>query len=186
MDELRHRHAALQPRRVPLALRDAAHPVGAALQPARDGRHPARSRLQHLGQLRHQHELAELRRREHHELSGANVRPHLPQLRLGRDRHSVSTRADPRLRAPLGEDPRQLLGRSRPLRALRPDADLDRRGTRHGVAGHAAEPRTLCRGDHARRCEAGDRSRAGRLPGRDQDAGHERRRLLQFQCRASL
>ena len=41
----------------------------------------------------------------------------------------------------------------------------------------------LRRGDNARRREADDRGRAGCLAGRDQDAGHQRRRLLQRQCR---
>ena len=46
------------------------------------------------------------------------------QLRLGRHRHRAGDRADPRLRAPLGADDRQFLGRSDPLHALHPAADL--------------------------------------------------------------
>ncbi len=49
------------------------------------------------------------------------------QLRLGRHRHRARHRADPRLRAAFGAHARQFLGRSDPLRALHPAADLDRR-----------------------------------------------------------
>ena len=45
--------------------------------------------------------------------------PHHPEFRLGRDRHRACRRADPRLRAGLGQDGRQFLGRSHPLHALR-------------------------------------------------------------------
>ena len=44
----------------------------------------------------------------------------------------------------------------------------------------------LCRRDDARRRQADDRRRPGRLAGRHQDARHQWRRLLQCQCRASL
>ena len=55
-----------------------------------------------------------------------------------------------------------------------------------GLAGHAADARRLCRCDHARRRQADHRGRPGRLAGRDQDARHQWRRLLQRQCRASV
>ena len=44
----------------------------------------------------------------------------------------------------------------------------------------------LCRGDDARRRQADHRGWPGGLAGRDQDAGHQWRRLLQRQCRASV
>ena len=52
-----------------------------------------------------------------------------------------------------------------------------------GLAGHAADARPLCRRDHAGRRQADHRGRPGRLAGRDQDARHQWRRLLQRQCR---
>ena len=81
---------------------------------------------------------------------------------------------------------RQFLGRSDPLHALRPAADLDRRRAVLRLAGHAAEPRRLHRGDDARRRQAGHRPRAGGLAGSHQDARHQWRRLLQRQFRASV
>ena len=94
--------------------------------------------------------------------------------------------ADPRLRAARGQDNRQFLGRSDPLHALRPDADLDRGRPGAGLAGSAAESRRLCRCDDARRREADDRARPGRLAGGHQGARHEWRRVLQRQLGASL
>ena len=55
-----------------------------------------------------------------------------------------------------------------------------------GLAGHAAESGRLCRCHDAGRRQADDRARAGRLADRHQDRGHQRRRLLQRQRRASL
>ena len=91
--------------------------------------------LQHRRQLRHQHELAGLRRRDDDELSHADGRADRAQLRLGGHRHRAGDRADPRLRAALGADRRQFLGRSDALHALRPAAALDRRGAGPGLAG---------------------------------------------------
>ncbi len=102
------------------------------------------------------------------------------------DRHRARGRADPRLCARLDEDDRQFLGRSHPLHALHPAADLHRLRAVPGLAGHAADARPLCRGDHARRRQADHRGRPGRLADRDQDARHQWRRLLQRQCGASV
>ena len=54
------------------------------------------SRLQHRGQLRHQHELAGLRRRIDDELPGPDARADGAELRLGGDRHRGCHRADAR------------------------------------------------------------------------------------------
>ena len=54
------------------------------------------------------------------------------------------------------------------------------------LAGRAAEPRRLHRRDHARRRQADDRPGAGGLAGSHQDAGHQRRRLLQRQLGPSV
>src|SRR5258708_30254061 len=64
---------------------------------------------------------------------------------------------------------------------LHPAADFHRRRPVLRLAGHAAEPRRLHRGDDARRRQAGDRPGPGRFAGSHQDAGHQRRRLLQRQ-----
>ncbi len=146
----------------------------------------AEPRLQHLGQLHHQHQLAVLRAGNDHELSDADGRAHGAQFRLGGDRHRPGAGADPRLRAARGQGDRQFLGRSDPLHALHPAAALDRRRPVLCLAGHAAESRRLCRCDHARRGEADDRARPGRLAGGDQDARHQWRRVLQRQFGASL
>ena len=55
-----------------------------------------------VGQLRHQHELAVLRARDHDELSGADGRADGAQFRVGGDRHRAGRRAGARLRAALG------------------------------------------------------------------------------------
>ena len=58
------------------------------------------------------------------------------------------------------EDGRQFLGRSHPLHALHPAADLRRLRAVPGLAGRAADARRLCRRDDARRRQADDRGRA--------------------------
>ena len=142
--------------------------------------------VQYGGQLHHQHQLAELRRRKHDVLSRADARPDASELPLGRHRHRARGRADPRLRARVGKDGRQFLGRYHPLHALHPAADLHRLHAVPGLAGHAADARRLCRRDHARRRQADHRGRPGRLADRHQDARHQWRRLLQRQCGASV
>ena len=54
------------------------------------------------------------------------------------------------------------------------------------LAGHAADARRLRRRDDAGGRQADHRGRPGRLADRHQDARHQRRRLLQRQCRASV
>ena len=93
---------------------------------------------------------------------------------------------DPRLRARVGKDRRQFLGRSHPLHALHPAADLDCRRAVPGLAGRAAEPRRLCRCHHARRRQAGLVARPGRFADRDQAARHQWRRLLERQFVGSV
>ena len=85
------------------------------LQSGRHGGGRARARLQHRRQLRHQHQLAELRRRKHDVLPRPDGRPDGAELRLGRDRHRHRGRADPRLRPRIGQVDRQFLGRYDPL-----------------------------------------------------------------------
>ena len=71
----------------------------AAAQSAGPRRRRRRTRVQHGGELRHQHELAGLRRRDDDELSHADARAHRAELRLGGDRHGGARRVRPRLPA---------------------------------------------------------------------------------------
>ena len=126
--ELAHlhgRHAAVPCRRLPHALRAAAaarlccRSIPRACRPC-PNTSPSTPR-----QLHHQHQLAELRRREHAvsylmQMLGLTHQ----NFRLGRNRHRACGGADPRLRARLGEDRRQFLGRYHPLHPLHPAADL--------------------------------------------------------------
>ncbi len=117
---LHRRHAAFPYRRLCHPVRAAAPAGDAAVQsggPVGGRRGP---RVQHRGELHHQHQLAELWRREHDVLPLADAGADPPELPLGGDRHRARDGADPRLRAGLGEDGRQLLGRCHPLHALRP------------------------------------------------------------------
>ena len=61
-------------------------------------------------ELRHQHQLAGLRRRIHDELRDADACVDGPELRLGRHGHGRAGRAGARVHAPLCPDHRQLLG----------------------------------------------------------------------------
>ena len=81
------------------------------LNPAELGRRIARLVVQHRGELRHQHQLAGLRRRNDDELPHADARPGGAELRVRRDRHGGARGAHPRLRAQADRHDRQLLGR---------------------------------------------------------------------------
>ena len=59
----------------------------------------ARPGVQHRGQLRHEHQLAKLRRRDDDELPVADARAHGAELCLGGVRHGRAGRADSRLDA---------------------------------------------------------------------------------------
>ena len=106
-----------------------------AAQPGRDPGHVTRARVQHVGQLRDQHQLAELLGRDRGDLPHAGGRPRGPQLHLRRDRPGHRDRAVPRADPPQREDHRQLLGRPDPRRPVPAAADLDRRRARARVAG---------------------------------------------------
>ena len=70
----------------------------------------AASRVQHRRVVHHQHELAELRRRIHHELFHADGRPRLSQFRFRRRRYRSGHRRHSRHRAEGIQDHRQFLG----------------------------------------------------------------------------
>ena len=137
--------------------------------------------VEHRLELRHEHELAVLRRRVHHELPEPDGRPGGAELHLGRRRHGRAGRDDPRLRPPRDVQARQLLGRPLPHDRLHPAADLHRHGGLLHLAGrarHVQRPRGRAHrpGPHAEH-----RPRAGGVADRDQAAGHQRRRLLQLE-----
>ena len=69
------------------------------------------------------------------------------ELPVGGHRHRLGCRAHPRLRARVGDDRRQFLGRFDALDALRAAAAVDHRCAHPGLAGLPAEPRRLCRRD---------------------------------------
>ena len=186
MADLYGRDAAVPCRRLPHHLWPDAAAGAVAVQSGGAIRGRPGPVLQHGDLLHHQHQLAELRRREHAVLSDADGRPDAPELPVGGDRHCAGGGADPRLLALLDAHHRQFLGRCDALHPLCAAADLHRLHAVPGLAGHAADAGRLCRRDDAGRRQADHRGRARRLAGRDQDARHQWRRLLQCQRRASL
>jgi hypothetical protein len=136
-------HALLAPARTPHVPRRRRRPAGRdALEQLR--RRPAVfnvAGLQHRGQLRHQHQLAGLQRRDDAQLP-PDARPHGAELRLGGDRHGGTGGADSRPRAPRGAGHRQLLGRSDAHHALHPAAAVAGAGAGAGVPGRGADAST--------------------------------------------
>ena len=108
------------------------------------------------------------------------------ELRLGRRRHRARHRADPRLRAALGADRRQFLGRSHALRCstccCRSRSWWRWRWSRSACRRTCTPIPTR----HAGRRKAADRPGPGRLADRHQAARHQRRRLLQRQLGPSV
>ena len=124
---LRGRDAGFQLRRVSRPVRAAAAAGRAAVQSAGLQCGIARSFVQHRGQLRHQHQLAVLR--------AGTTMSYLTQM-VGLTVHNfVSAATGIALAVALirgfarrsAQGDRQFLGRSHPLHALHPAADLDRR-----------------------------------------------------------
>ena len=139
LEGLRRRHDALQPGRPARRLPAPAGSGRAPPEPPGIGRRLRGLLLQHGGELRHQHELAGVRRRDDDELSDPDAGPHRPELRLRRRRHGHLGRADSRPRPPLRPDHRQLLGGPHPLDALHPAAPG------RSWARSCSSPRAWCR-----------------------------------------
>ena len=148
-------------------------------------------------QLRHQYQLAELRRRDDDELPVADAGPGDAEFRLGGRGHGGAGGLDSRLGAPFGQDDRQLLGRS----------DAQRRSTSccrcrsccalvlvsQGVVqtfGRYQTVRAASSRRNGRRRQTGDRAGhcrgSGRIADRDQATRHQRRRILQRQLGPSV
>ena len=95
LEDLCPRHAALQRPGTAGRVRFAAPAGLPAAQPAGLWGGYARLVLEHGRQLCHQHQLAGLRRRDHHELPDPDARPDRPEFRLGRHRHGHRHCHDP-------------------------------------------------------------------------------------------
>ena len=126
------------------AVPDPAHADAAPVQPGRLSLGHLGPQLQHRLVVRHQHELAVLRRRDDALVLQPDGRPGGAELRLRRASAScVADRADPRdRRAPHRRDrPRQLLAGPHARAAVRAAADLDRRRARARLPGRRAVAR---------------------------------------------
>ena len=186
MDRLRPIGPGVQRRVGRVPLRAPASAGVAAAQPDRCGRGFADDRVQHGGQLRDEHELAELRRRVDDEPPDADGRARRAELRVRGGRHGGGDRLRARSGpAAVGHD-RELLGGPHPHGDPGAAAARVRRRNGPREPGRGAELLRWHRGADRRRRDAGDPGRTGRLAGGDQGAGHERRRLLQRELRASV
>ena len=88
-------HACAQRHRLPVPLFSAARARLPAAQSARLRRGQRASVVQHGDQLRHQHQLAVLWRRDDHGPSGADDRLHRSEFPVGGDRHRAGDCGDP-------------------------------------------------------------------------------------------
>ena len=121
---LRKDRADLQRRLHRRALRDPA-PAGASLpEPGSPEGRGTAHRCQHDRELRHEHELAVLRRRVHDVVSDPDGRSRGAELRLRGGRHGSAGRRGPRDRAPVERQARELLARPLPVARLHPAAAL--------------------------------------------------------------
>ena len=161
----------------------------AAAQSAKLRRRLARFLIQHGGQLCHQHKLAGVCRRDHHELPYTDGWPCRAELRLCRHRDGRADRLDSRHFAPHGKHDRQLLGGPHTHDPVYPAAAVRRVGPGFCLAGNDSKPRPLSvgaarRAADRRRRQRGDRTDAGdgsrSIATGHQTFGHQRRRL--FQC----
>ena len=99
--------------------------------------------VEYRGQFRQQHQLAGLRRGNHHELSQPDGGPGGAKLPVGRDRYCGDLRADPRLGATESQHPRQRLGRPDPHYAVAATASFSADRAVLCATGRAAEPAGL-------------------------------------------
>ena len=162
--------ARLQRRVRARPVRPAARPGGPPPRPRRTSRGSPPACVQHGGQLRHEHELAELQPRDHDEPPHPDERPRGAELRHGRGRARRGGRARPRNHPAAERDDRELLGRPDARRDAHPAAALDRARARAGLARGDPEPPRLHRGADAAGGDAVDPRRAFREPGGDQGA----------------
>ena len=163
LEELRPLGRRFQPPLLGRAVRDPAAAGAPVPEPGQRAGRPLADRAEHDRQLRHEHELAVLRRRVHDVVPDPDGRPRRPAVRLGGGRHRGARRVRPRCRAALLEGARQLLGRPLPLVHLRAAAARGDPLRDPDLAGRAADlrRRTRPRGRSRARCR---RSRAAPSP----------------------
>ncbi len=150
-----------------------------------EGRRPAH-RGEHDGELRHEHELAVLRRRVHDVVPDPDGRARGPELRLGRRRDGRPDRGRARNRPPLEHRLgnfwhdlyRSLVYILLPL-AVVLAVLLIWQGVPQTFHGHATATTLAGRASD-------DRARPCRVADRDQAARDERRRLLQLELRSAV
>ena len=156
------------------------------LNPDHSGRAVGR-RAEHDRELRHEHELAVLRRRGDDVVPQPDGRTGGAAVRFGRRGAGRGRGGHPRHRAPRRRGrARQFLARPLPLDRLHPAAALDRPRGDPDLAGRAADVPRSRDGDDAAGRAPDDRPRPGRLDDRDQAARDERRRLLQLELRRAV
>ena len=119
-------------------------------------------RAEHDRELRHEHELAVLRRRVHDVVPDPDGRARGAELRLRRGRDGRARGGRARNRAPLAGRDRQLLARPLPLARLHPAAARDRPRRDPHLAGRAADLPRPCDRDDAPGRAPDDRARPGR------------------------
>ena len=140
----------------------AAAPAGApAAEPGRPRGRELVGLDEHDRELRHEHELAVLRRRVHDVVPEPDGRARGAELRLGGARDGRARRRHPRLLAALREHGRQLLGRLLPLARLHPAAARGR-SWRCCSSPRASSRRSTARRPRRRSRAASSRSRAAR------------------------
>ena len=194
MDDLRQGDAGVQSVGICGGLRSATDAAAVAAESAEHGRRAARPGDEHGRQLRHEYELAELQRRDDVELSDANARFDRAELRVGGHGNGRVGGFDSRIRPALGADDRQLLVRPDPQHALHSSSAVHRRRFGARVARRGADVPAVSNG-YADPADDGRRwkgrygtaycGRSGRFSGDHQATGHQRRRILQRQLRAS-
>ncbi len=165
MGGIHDQHVALQCRRDAGALRAGAAAMVPAAESAGACGRAAGTGFQHRGQFHDQYQLAGLRRRKHDELSDPDGRAGVPQLRFGCSGNRGGNRDRAGLRAPHGQNDRQLLVRSDSRHAVGSDADLPCVGPGSGMAGSAAELQRLYAGEDCRGRRPANRPGTGRFAG---------------------
>ena len=169
-----------------LYLRPSAHPTRAAAQSPAHAGCEARPGVQHRGQLQHQHQLAELWRRKHHELPLSDGGIGVPQFRLAGHRDCNRGGAGARDRALVEHNRRQFLARPHPPDPLPVHSrGADLLGV-YDVSGHSPEFPALHRSQDCRRRNPDHRARPHGVTDGYQDAGHEWWWLLERERGPSL
>ena len=147
-----------------LRLPDPRAPGPPPAQPAALLRRHARARVQHGGELPHQHELAELRRRDDDVVLLPDVRARVPPVPLRRRRARARDRGHPRLREPRQADDRELLGGHDAREPLHP-VPVRVRARRSSSSPRARSTRSAARSSSTTRSPASPRRSRGARTG---------------------